>query len=73
LIHIGKPIKIDISKFFAQLEDLAEYSEKNSSRIAAVISEIVPTYHVSKELRGRYDGEIVEYPAKRKEESKTLA
>jgi FlaA1/EpsC-like NDP-sugar epimerase len=73
LIHIGKPIKIDISEFFAQLEDLAEYSEKNSLRIATVISELVPTYHVSKELRGRYNGEIVEYPAKRKKESKTLA
>jgi FlaA1/EpsC-like NDP-sugar epimerase len=72
LIHIGKPIEMDIGEFFKQLEELAAYCEENSFWIATVISRIVTTYHVSKELTVEGEGEIVEYPAQRSE-SKTLA
>jgi FlaA1/EpsC-like NDP-sugar epimerase len=72
LIHIGRPIDIDIGAFFQKLEELEAYCEKNSWNIASVISEIIPTYHVSKELRGKYEGEIVAYPSKQRK-SRTLA
>ena len=45
LIHIGKPIEIDESRFFVQLRDLKEASKNESSDIRPMIKEIVPTYH----------------------------
>ena len=45
LIHIGKPIEIDESRFFVQLRDLKEASKNERSDIRPMIKEIVPTYH----------------------------
>lgn len=45
LIHIGKPIPIDVERFFKQLETLAKYSYEESPQIASVVESIVPTYH----------------------------
>ncbi len=45
LIHIGKPIEIDESRFFVQLKALKEASKNESSDIRPMIREIVPTYH----------------------------
>lgn len=45
LIHIGKPIEIDETKFFVQLKNLKEASKNESADIREMIKEIVPTYH----------------------------
>ncbi|MBR6771630.1 MAG: polysaccharide biosynthesis protein [Lachnospiraceae bacterium] len=45
LIHIGKPIEIDETKFFVQLKKLKEASKNESQDIRPMIQEIVPTYH----------------------------
>lgn len=45
LIHIGKPIPIDVEQFFKQLETLARYSYEESPQITSVVESIVPTYH----------------------------
>ena len=45
LIHIGKPIEIDESRFFVQLKNLKEAAKNESSDIRPLIREIVPTYH----------------------------
>ena len=45
LIHIGKPIPFDISKFLGQLTDLAQASYENSPHIVEMVEEIVPTFH----------------------------
>lgn len=44
LIHIGKPIEIDETRFFVQLKELKEASKNESADIRALIKEIVPTY-----------------------------
>lgn len=49
LIHIGKPIDIDESKFFVQLKALKEASKNESNDIRPMIQEIVSTYHYNKE------------------------
>lgn len=49
LIHIGKPIDIDESKFFVQLKALKEASKNESNDIRPMIREIVPTYHYNEE------------------------
>ena len=46
LIHIGKPIYMDVEQFFRQLKLLAEYSYAESPKIALVVREVVPTYHL---------------------------
>lgn len=43
LIHIGKPIPFDISKFLGQLTELAQASYENSPHIVEMVEEIVPT------------------------------
>lgn len=45
LIHIGKPIELDESKFMQQLEALKEYVVTEPDDIREHVKEIVPTYH----------------------------
>ena len=45
LIHIGKPIPFDISKFLGQLTELAQASYENSGDIVEMVENIVPTFH----------------------------
>lgn len=45
LIHIGKPIEMDVQEFFKQLEVLAAYGYANSEKIRDIVAAIVPTYH----------------------------
>lgn len=45
LIHIGKPIELDESKFMQQLESLKEYVVTEPDDIREHVKEIVPTYH----------------------------
>ena len=44
LIHIGKPIVFDETKFFVQLNELKKEVEKECSDVRPLIKEIVPTY-----------------------------
>lgn len=44
LIHIGKPIEIDETRFFCQLRDLKAATEQESLEIKKLIQEVVPTY-----------------------------
>ena len=44
LIHIGKPIEFDESKFFVQLNALKKEVDKECSDVRPLIQEIVPTY-----------------------------
>ncbi|MEG1848619.1 MAG: nucleoside-diphosphate sugar epimerase/dehydratase [Lachnospiraceae bacterium] len=44
LIHIGKPIELDETRFFCQLKDLKEATEQESPDIKEKIQQIVPTY-----------------------------
>lgn len=48
LIHIGKPIELDEQEFFAQLKELKDESQIESSDIRPLIQRIVPTYHYRK-------------------------
>lgn len=48
LIHIGKPIELDEQEFFAQLKELKDESQIESSDIRPLIQKIVPTYHYRK-------------------------
>lgn len=45
MIHIGKPIELDEHEFFAQLKELKDESQIESSDIRPLIQKIVPTYH----------------------------
>lgn len=45
LIHIGKPIEMDVQEFFKQLEVLAAYGYANGEKIRDIVAAIVPTYH----------------------------
>ena len=49
LIHFGKPIEIDVMRFFAQLKELKEASKNESCDIRPLVKEIVPTYHYEEE------------------------
>lgn len=44
LIHIGRPIELDTDHLAAQLGELHTACEANSSRIAAIVADVVPTY-----------------------------
>ena len=44
LIHIGKPIEFDESRFFVQLNELKKAVESECSDVRPLIQEIVPTY-----------------------------
>lgn len=50
LIHIGKPIDMDYELFATQMKKLETACNSNSNQIAKLVSEMVPTYKVSKEL-----------------------
>lgn len=45
MIHIGKPIELDEPEFFAQLKELKDECQIESSDIRPLIRKIVPTYH----------------------------
>ena len=45
MIHIGRPIELDEYEFFAQLKELKDESQIESSDIRPLIQKIVPTYH----------------------------
>ncbi|WP_249328933.1 polysaccharide biosynthesis protein [Wansuia hejianensis] len=45
LIHIGKPIYMDVERFFKQLELLAQFSYVESPEILSIVALAVPTYH----------------------------
>ena len=49
LIHIGRPIELDEQEFFAQLKELKDECQIESSDIRPLIRKIVPTYHYQKE------------------------
>ena len=44
LIHIGKPIEFDESKFFVQLDHLKKSVDNECDDVRTLIKEIVPTY-----------------------------
>ena len=45
MIHIGKPIELNEQEFFAQLKELKDECQIESSDIRPLIKMIVPTYH----------------------------
>ena len=45
MIHIGKPINVDESRFFEDLEKLNHASKAESANIRNIVQEIVTTYH----------------------------
>ena len=45
MIHIGKPIELNEIEFFAQLKELKDECQIESSDIRPLIKKIVPTYH----------------------------
>ena len=45
MIHIGKPIELNEHEFFAQLKELKDECQIESSDIRPLIKKIVPTYH----------------------------
>lgn len=46
LIHIGKPIPLDVEQFFKQLEQLMLAAYNNKRNIEEMVAEVVPTYHL---------------------------
>ena len=46
LIHIGRPIEFDETKFMSQLKELDELSRMDNPLIKEKVMEIVPTYHI---------------------------
>lgn len=47
LIHIGKPVKFDETKFLGSLNDLMTVAYENSEAIRLMVEELVDTYHPS--------------------------
>ncbi len=45
MIHIGKPLSVDESRFFEDLEKLNHASKAESTNIRQIVQEIVTTYH----------------------------
>ena len=52
LIHIGKPIRIP-STFLDDLNDLIKAAYKNKDDIKDLVADLVPTYTVDKERKGK--------------------
>lgn len=48
LIHIAKPIEMDIAKFLVDIQNLYELCYDNSEMICEAVAEIVDTYHMEK-------------------------
>lgn len=44
LIHIGKPIKLDVNKFLTDLEDLANHCYSESDDVIELVKAMVPTF-----------------------------
>lgn len=56
LIHIGKPIEMDVEQFFGELEMLAKYSYSESPEITNLVASVVPTYHSpASDIKNRKD------------------
>ena len=49
LIHIAKPIEMDVDKFFADIQSLYELCYDNSENIREAVAEMVDTYHYKKD------------------------
>ena len=49
MIHIGKPIELNEHEFFAQLKELKDECQIESSDLRPLIKKIVPTYHSTNE------------------------
>ena len=49
LIHIGKPIEMDESKFMEQLTQLGNYVVNEPDDIREFVQQIVPTYHPNRD------------------------
>ena len=64
LIHIGKPIEFDETKFLGSLNDLMNVSYENSEAVRLMVEELVDTYHPNEELteekKEEYKAEIEE-------------
>ena len=48
LIHIAKPIEMNVEKFFADIQNLYELSYDNSENIREAVADMVDTYHYKK-------------------------
>ena len=48
LIHIAKPIEIDVEKFFGDIQNLYELCYDNIENIREVVADMVDTYHYKK-------------------------
>ncbi|MBO4457984.1 MAG: polysaccharide biosynthesis protein [Butyrivibrio sp.] len=55
MIHIGKPIELDETKFFAELERLNVAAKEESPDIKNLVREIVTTYHPADNIADRSD------------------
>ncbi len=55
MIHIGKPIELDESRFFSQLEKLNIASKEESPEVKSIVQEIVTTYHPTDNEEDRSD------------------
>ena len=51
MIHVGKPLNLNTEEFLTQLERLAVASYNNSSHIREMVSQMVPTYVVDKNIK----------------------
>lgn len=64
LIHIGKPIEFDETKFLGSMNDLMNVSYENSEAVRLMVEELVDTYHPNEELteekKEEYKAEIEE-------------
>ena len=49
LIHIAKPIEMDVEKFFTDIQSLYELCYDNSEHIREAVADIVDTYHYKKQ------------------------
>ncbi|WP_242622682.1 polysaccharide biosynthesis protein [Lachnoclostridium sp. Marseille-P6806] len=56
-IHIGRPIEIDESRFFKELEELKAAAENESPDIRSYVRAIVPTYKSPEEHRAEQERE----------------
>ena len=48
LIHIAKPIEMNVEKFFKEIQILYELSYDNSEHIREAVADMVDTYHFNR-------------------------
>ncbi len=53
MIYVGKPIEFDEDEFLQKLEKLYTYAYDETDQMKAMISKIVPTYHIRSEDKKR--------------------